>query len=241
MIKDGNYIVIQSFMVSDLQLKGNELLIYAIIYGFSQAENQAFTGSLQYLMDWTGASRPTVIHSLKSLVDKGYLEKREQLINGLKLCEYRVVKKFNHQLKNLTRVVKKLNRGSKETLQGGSKETLHNNIYLNNLNNNIDINNSQFDNEFDEIWEIYPRKQGKSTALKAYIKAIQSGVEYQDIKQGVERYVEYIRNNNIEQRFIKQGSTWFNQQCWNDEYTVKKKTSYNINEINKIDTLDFVK
>lgn len=115
------------------------------------------------------------------------------------------------------------------------------NTNLLNTKNKILKNKGQYECEFDVIWEIYPRKQGKSTALKAYIKARQSGVEYQDIKQGVERYVEYIRNNNIEQRFIKQGSTWFNQQCWNDEYTTKKKTSYNLGEINKIDTLDFVK
>ena len=35
-----NYITVQGWMVTDLNLKGNELLIYACIYGFSQAENQ---------------------------------------------------------------------------------------------------------------------------------------------------------------------------------------------------------
>ena len=35
-VKDGNYIVIQSFMVKVLKLKGNELLIYALIQKFSK-------------------------------------------------------------------------------------------------------------------------------------------------------------------------------------------------------------
>ena len=33
-----NYINIQGWMRTDLDLKGNELLVYAIIYGFSQTE-----------------------------------------------------------------------------------------------------------------------------------------------------------------------------------------------------------
>ena len=36
MVKNENYLVIQGWMIAELKLKGNELLIYAIIYGFSQ-------------------------------------------------------------------------------------------------------------------------------------------------------------------------------------------------------------
>ena len=60
-----NYIVIQGFMVNELNLKGNSLIIYAIIYGFSQSENQRYTGSLQYLADWTNSSKQGVIKTLK--------------------------------------------------------------------------------------------------------------------------------------------------------------------------------
>ena len=79
-IKDGNYIVIQSFMVRDMGLKGNELIVYAAIYGFSQTENQAFTGSLQYLADWTNSTKQGVIKNLKSLVEKGYIIKNDKII-----------------------------------------------------------------------------------------------------------------------------------------------------------------
>ena len=95
-----NYIVIQGFMLTDLHLKGNELIIYACIYGFSQAENQTFSGSLQYLADWTNSTRQSVINCLKSLVEKGFIEKTEKIINGVKFCDYRTT--------NITQVVKKL-------------------------------------------------------------------------------------------------------------------------------------
>ena len=60
-IKDENYIAVQGWMRNQLKLKGNELLVYAIIYGFSQTTNQVFNGSLQYLADWCGATKQGVI------------------------------------------------------------------------------------------------------------------------------------------------------------------------------------
>ena len=138
-----NYIVIQSFMVSELGLKGNELLIYAIIFGFSQTTGQTFHGSLTYLESWTNSTRPTVISSLKSLVEKGLIEKEEQTINGVKYCSYRA----KISTDKAERVVKNFNDGSKEILQevvknfnDGSKEILPNNILYNIVDNIVDNN-----------------------------------------------------------------------------------------------------
>lgn len=74
-VKDNNFIAIQGWMRTKLNLKGNELLIYALIYGFSQDENSRFRGSRKYIADWCGCSLDTVDRSLGSLVDKGLLSK----------------------------------------------------------------------------------------------------------------------------------------------------------------------
>ena len=92
-ITDKNYIVIQSFMVRDLRLKGNELLVYAIIFDSSQTEEQKFGGSLRYLAGRTNSTKRGVLNSLKSLMQKGYIKKEEQIINGVKYCSYRTSKK----------------------------------------------------------------------------------------------------------------------------------------------------
>lgn len=76
-VKDGQYINIQAFMIKDLELKGNELLIYAIIYGFSQDEESTFKGNVQYLADWTNSTRQGAMKCLNSLVEKGYIQKIE--------------------------------------------------------------------------------------------------------------------------------------------------------------------
>lgn len=124
-----NYIALQGWMLSDLKLKGNELIIYACIYGFSQAENQAFTGSLQYLADWTNSTKQGVIKCLKSLVEKGLLQKKENIINGIKFCEYRATE--------LRMVLNTVEYQDEQSLTDNVKQSLTNNKTSNILLENI--------------------------------------------------------------------------------------------------------
>ena len=129
-IRDENYYQVSGWMINKLGLKGINLEIYAIIYGFTQDGETEFSGSVQYLCEFTNTSRPTVIKSLKTLVDAGYIIKHEEIINGIRCNKYKAD----------LGVVKKLYWGSKETLLGGSKETLpNNNIPNNNISNNNNI------------------------------------------------------------------------------------------------------
>ena len=114
-------------MVTELKLSGNNLLAYALIYGFSQDGNSEFTGSINYDCNWLNCSRPTAIKALKELCELKLIFKSENNINGVVFNRYKI------SLEG----VKKLNGGSKETLHGGSKETLPNNTIINNTNNNI--------------------------------------------------------------------------------------------------------
>lgn len=91
-VRRENYINIQGWMVTELGLKGNSLLIYAIIYGFSQEEGQKFTGSLQYLAEWTNSTRRGVLKNLQDLVTAGLIEKETAVVNGVKFCSYRRTK-----------------------------------------------------------------------------------------------------------------------------------------------------
>lgn len=88
MIKDENYIQISGWMRKELNLKGAELFIYALIYGFSQDGKSAFTGSLNYICEWTDLSKQGVIKCLKSLLEKNLIRKENFMINNVKLCKY---------------------------------------------------------------------------------------------------------------------------------------------------------
>ena len=91
-VQNTNFVAIQGWMVNELKLKGNSLIIYAIIYGFSQAEEQVFSGSLQYLADWTNSTKQGVLKNLKQLIDAGLIGKKDKTINGVKFVEYYVTK-----------------------------------------------------------------------------------------------------------------------------------------------------
>ena len=147
-VKDGNYILIQSWMISDLKLKGNELLIYAIIYGFSQAEGTAFTGSLQYLADWTNSTKQGILKNLKSLMEKGLVKKVGENLQKQRVFykAYRVLNKVDQSTKFNSEDIDQsteFNGTGKQSLidqstkfNGTVKQSLPNNID-NNINNNI--------------------------------------------------------------------------------------------------------
>lgn len=90
MPKEGTYITIQSWMVTDLHLKGNELLTYAIIFGFTQ-DGSWYQGTRGYIAEWCGCSKDTVSRCLNALLDKGYIERQEMAVNNMIFNHYRAM------------------------------------------------------------------------------------------------------------------------------------------------------
>ena len=78
--------------------------------------------------------------------------------------------------------------------------------------------------EFNELWQQYPRKQGKAKALEAYKRARKAGVDKTTVLDGITRYNAQITANKTKAKYIMQGSTWFNGKRWEDEYTDQPKT-----------------
>lgn len=130
-VKEHSYVNIQSFMVNDLHLSGNELIIFACIHGFSQDGKSWFTGSRAYLASWCQASKTTVSSNLSKLCEKGFLEKRTRIENGVTFNDYRVYP-------NLVGGYKKLAGGLQETDRGGMQEICPHNIEID-TNNEKDI------------------------------------------------------------------------------------------------------
>ena len=120
-MKSDNFVIIQGWMCNELELKGNELLVYALIYGFSQDGKSDYHGGRQYISDTFNISLPTVDKALKGLVDKNLIIK--------------IPCKDQSQTDTY-----KANISSKETLLPGSKETLPHNIYNKNIDNTDNTN-----------------------------------------------------------------------------------------------------
>ena len=87
--------------------------------------------------------------------------------------------------------------------------------------------------EFKAVWELYPKKKDKIRAFKAFSKARKEGVTLEKIREGVQKYVKEIKNTGVAHQYIKYGSTWFNNRCWEDEYKTSSGSSYDLDEYMK--------
>lgn len=92
------------------------------------------------------------------------------------------------------------------------------NTSITNLSKNEDIYT-----EFEKLWNLYPRKQGKDKAFGYYKKARKSGTTYEEVEVGIQAYITYIRVNEIEAQYVKMGSTFFSQKAWSDDWTIKNR------------------
>lgn len=136
------YINVLWWMIEDLKLTGNKLLLYAIIYWYSQDGENVYRGSLSYIQKALWISRPTVVSLLKTLQEEWLIIKNITSKESLP-SEWRASKE--------TLLV-----GGKETLLVSGKETLPN-IYntTNNNTNNISKDISLSDDVKKEALEVY--------------------------------------------------------------------------------------
>ena len=133
-MKESNYITIPGFLRTRLDLKGSELIITALVYGYSQDGNSWFMGKTEYIAEWAGITDKNVLRSLKSLTEKGILEKKEIFVNNkAKRCYYR----FNFECAGY----------QNSTVAGYQNGTVNNNI-----DNNIFIDNIKPENEFSGLF-----------------------------------------------------------------------------------------
>lgn len=157
-IKNENFIAIQGFMVKELELTGNELIAYALVYGFSQDDESEFKGSLNYVAEWLNCSRTTAFNLLNKLADDGFIKKTEKTINGVKFCNYSATKPNNEELKEIK--LRKQIRKEREKLERSSKKlntcSKNHNGCSKNLNEGVqkvDTHNNNIDNIKDNISE----------------------------------------------------------------------------------------
>ena len=68
----------------------------------------------------------------------------------------------------------------------------------------------------DDIYAVYPRKQGKAAGVKKLNGLIKTQEQFDLILQGAKNYAKYVERSKTEKQYIKQFSSWVNQESWND-------------------------
>lgn len=79
----------------------------------------------------------------------------------------------------------------------------------------------QLESDFSFFWTIYPKKQGKKEALRAYLKA-RKKISADTLLSAL-REVKQKDWRSRELQYIPHASTWLNQERWNDEVQEQKK------------------
>lgn len=199
----------------DERLSALDKVILTEIDSLDQGEKGCFASN-QYIAEFCQCSATKVSNSVSKLIECGYL----------------YVQKFDGRERQLKSRLTNFVRQDYKNCEAESQKVQESNIVTNKKNK---IDNTIYESEFEEIWKKYPKKAGKEMAKKSYIKARREKIEKETIEAGLDRYIECLKAMETEDKYIKNGSTWFNQRCWNDEYKASKGSNNPINEMQRHD------
>ena len=76
-MKDSDFIIKQGWMVSKLGLHGMPLELYALVYGYTKDGSSWYETNIANIMEWLGAAERTVQYHLKSLVEAGFILRKQ--------------------------------------------------------------------------------------------------------------------------------------------------------------------
>lgn len=133
-----NHITVPGFAIVELQLSGNELLCYSLIYGFTQDGETEFYGSLNYVASALNITKQNAKKVIDRLLVRGLLEKKEIYFSGCKFCHYVANRKSNAVAEIAMGDCRNNNGGVAEIATGGMAETATYNIEHNTKHNIID-------------------------------------------------------------------------------------------------------
>ena len=222
-----DHIIISPWMIEDLNLKDKELILYALIYGFSRnGSSSFFTGNNAYMAKWLKVDKQHVTRYTSSLIKKGLIEKIEEN-NCIK---YRVTDTFsinndhNHFEYTLTNYEE--NDHNQDELESnqieytpnqneyrgnqieeeGITNLSTNNITSNNLDNNLNIitnNNIVVEQINQELLSFFDLSKGERNLLSEKMSNDLKILEkYKDSKINIQKLMtsyasDYLRTQTI--------------------------------------------
>ena len=225
-LKDDSNIQIYGWMATKLKLKGNELLIYAVIYSFSRNDNGngVFNASIPYLQEWTNIASKNVRSCLKNLLDKQLIIKVEDNYSKRKPNVYKINKQILQGTKSMqtgyettpVQGTKSMQTGYETTPEQGTKsmqtgyERYTNNNIINtkdnttiNTNNNTIINSTISDEEeaLGKVCEMYAKEiTGKLYCSPHEVKRLTELTNVygiENVEKAINKAVEYNKKSMV--------------------------------------------
>ena len=229
-LKDDSNIQIYGWMATKLKLKGNELLIYAVIYSFSRNDNGegVFNASIPYLQEWTNIANKNVRSCLKNLLDKQLIIKIEDNYSKRKPNVYKINKQILESTKGTQTGYERLPEQSTKGTQTGYERYTNNNIINTKYNTKINPNNNITDEEeaLRKVCEMYAKEiTGKLYCSPHEVKRLTEftnvyGIE--NVEKAINKAVEYNKKSMVYINGILKNSSKAKKQTEQlpDEYNI---------------------
>lgn len=218
-MKDGLWYTISGWMGNRLELRGNDLICFAVIYGFSMDGKSQFKGNLNYLTSCMFATRPTALLSLNHLLECNLILKQEELINGKKHCYYATNVIYDEGKFSVVDTDKEpLTMTSKEPLSVTNKDSLpKNNSNKEQYNKNkkelsSDNSKKEYSDDFLSFWSIY-HNGGKQQAYKAWNK-----LKANEKQRAMDNVKDYLLFCKYKGRTQKDTSSYLNQKGFDEHW-----------------------
>ena len=211
--KPGYYAILPPDVRYDKQLPQGAKLLYSEITALSNKNGYCWASN-DYFAKLYSVSNSTIQSWLKSLEDKSYISRAIKYKSGSKEVEQRFISLAPHP-ENYTTPPRKLGDPHPENWQENNTS----------INKNIRAS-STLESDFEKLWKLYPKKIGKKPALAAYKRVMsrkKNPATNRQIQDGIVAYRQLIKSKGTEKQFIKDGSTFFNQEAWNDYLEVVKE------------------
>lgn len=208
--KNSNYTIMSNYHLKDkrLSLKAKGLLSFML----SLPEDWDY--SLNGLVSVLKEEETAVKTALDELKKFGYLRVDKLLPNQTESKKIEYIYNIFEQP-----IQKQEGENLGVEIQGVENHTQINTKEKNNIYPSEDETLTELANDFDKIWKIYPRKDGKNTAFNHY-KAWLKGKKYagrtikltnKQMWLATKKYADLMKENKTEKQYIKMGSTFFNE------------------------------
>lgn len=215
------FLNIPAEVAHDPRLKDKSILLFGEIFSMLNVTGSFFMSNKEMAKRIRAKSERTVQKCLDELEKYGYI--RRDLIRDKKTGQVKSRGKITSPyLSSLLGGEKIFTGGVNENAPGGESDCAIKEQYNKSSNNN---GQKQLEEDFEKLWKLYPKKSGKPKAFSAYKRAIKKGVTNKEIQTGIVKYLTQIKIQETSKEYIKNGSTWFNQECWNDEYNLGQEIS----------------
>lgn len=207
------YAIIPAGVRYDKQLPQGAKLLYGEITALTNKNGYCWASN-DYFAKLYSVSIGTIKSWLKCLEDNSYIRRVIKYKSGSKEVEQRFIS-LAPRSENLPPSVRKLTHPRSENCPENNTS----------INKNIRAS-STLESDFEKLWKLYPKKIGKKPALAAYKRVIsrkKNPATNRQIQDGIVAYRQLINSKGTEKRFVKDGSTFFNQESWNDYLEVVKE------------------